>query len=87
MPVLNLSERGILFGGVRDLSFNLGEMLKGIVVFNDKEEVVIEGEILRTDKDTCALRLSTGVPFSRIMAEQRYLINRFGTLRQAEKPD
>mgnify|MGYP001282824331 CR=1 FL=1 len=81
--IMNLSEKGLLV--VNDTNgkpLKVGKEMAGTVVFGDKEEVVVKGTILRETAGKVAVVLTDGIPLHKIMTEQRYLINRYGTLRQ-----
>lgn len=86
-PIINISESGILFEFKKDEGrATIGGKVKGQITFRDNETVQIEGVILRHKDDRIALKLSLGIPFQRIMSEQRWLISEFGTLKQPEVP-
>jgi hypothetical protein len=80
--VIDCSERGIRYS-VRDRRVPvLGTPLGGIVQFRRGGIVEITGEVIRTRGATVALALDApGIPFSDILAEQRYLRARGYTLR------
>ena len=59
---------------------------RAVIVFHNSDQTSVIGQVLRTDKDSIVLQLSEGVPLQQIMAEQRFLLNKYGTLRRpAEK--
>ena len=74
--VVELSERGVrfIYEGTRPLSKGLE--LHVTIIFYDGEAFKSEGELLRVEKKDVILRFSGSLPLSRIMEEQRYLINR-----------
>ena len=56
--------------------FEPGEPFSGTVLFADGEEVEIRGIVLRHDTDEIAVRLSIGISFKRMVAEQAQLKQR-----------
>jgi len=80
--VIDCSERGIRYE-VKDRRVPaLGTPLGGTIQFRRGGEVEITGEVIRTRGGSVALALDPpGVPFSDILAEQRYLRSRGFTLR------
>jgi hypothetical protein len=80
--VVNVSEEGLLFeftGPAEDLEVE--SQFEGTIHFRDEAKVQVSGTVLRVEGNTVAVHLIKGVPLSRIMAEQRYLINKFGTIK------
>ena len=85
--IVNLSEKGLLI--LSDSSgtpLAVGKTMRGDVVFSDAETVGVEGKVLRDIDGSVAVVLTSGIPLTKIMTEQRYLINRYGTLKQADGP-
>jgi hypothetical protein len=80
--VIDCSERGIRYE-VKDRRVPaLGTPLGGTLIFRRGGSVEITGEVIRTRGPTVALALDMpGIPFSDILAEQRYLRARGYTLR------
>src|SRR5262245_60689077 len=80
--VIDCSELGIRYE-VKDRRVPaLGTPIGGVVVFRRGGSVEITGEVIRTRAGTVALALdSPGVPFSEILAEQRYLRSKGFSLR------
>ena len=79
--VVELSERGVrfLYEGTRPL--RKGLELQVTIVFYDGTAFQFSGDLLRVEKKDVILRFSGSLPPSRIVEEQRYLINRtFGHL-------
>ena len=81
--VIDCSERGIRYD-VKDRRVPvLGTPLGGTLQFRRGGEIEITGEMIRTRGGTVALALDApGIPFSDILAEQRYLRVRGHTLRE-----
>ncbi len=70
---IDISERGIRFICNEIDEFQTGIELVVQIIFNNGEELDLEGEILRTDEKIAVLCLSKRIPFKRIVAEQRYI--------------
>jgi hypothetical protein len=69
--VLNLSEKGLKYahpGGDRP---EPGKPLAGTVVFADQEKIHVDGSVLRIIGTEIVVTLERGIPFARIIAEQR----------------
>ena len=84
-PVINLCEGGVKFSRLRGSNdlLELGDNnLKARIIFHDAAESTVVGQIIRSDRDSIVLKLSEGVSFQKIMAEQRFLLNKYGTLRR-----
>lgn len=87
-PVINLCEGGVKFSRAKgkksqeELDIGGEAELKARIIFHDSDESTVVGRIIRTDRDTIVLKLSEGVSFQKIMAEQRFLLNKYGTLRR-----
>lgn len=84
MPVINLSEAGILFTVNDDFDPAVGKTLKAEVIFEDQEKFAIIGKVLRCSESHIAMHLSQGIPLQRIMSEQRSLLTRYGTLKEPD---
>ncbi|MBQ49854.1 MAG: hypothetical protein CMP10_20905 [Zetaproteobacteria bacterium] len=83
-PIFNLSECGVLLDGKKKLKVKPGQKVKGTVVFSDGEKASIEGSIVRIADYKIALHLTTGISFQKIMSEQRFLLNKYGTFKQPD---
>lgn len=80
--VIDCSERGLRYEVKNRRVPALGTPLGGILNFRRGGAVEIAGEVIRTRAGTVALALDApGIPFSDILAEQRYLRSRGFTLR------
>ena len=82
-PVINLCEGGVKFAinHKRDDVDAKGEH-EAVIVFHNSDETEVIGRVIRIDKDSVVLKLSEGVPLQQIMSEQRFLLNKYGTLRR-----
>jgi hypothetical protein len=80
--IIDCSERGLRYE-VKDRRVPaLGTPLGGTLQFRRGGSVEVTGEVIRTRAGTVALALDApGVPFSEILAEQRYLRSRGYNLR------
>jgi hypothetical protein len=80
--VIDCSERGVRYE-IKDRRVpELGTPLGGTLLFRRGAEVEITGEVIRTREGTVVLILDApGIPFSDILAEQRYLRSRGYSLR------
>jgi hypothetical protein len=72
-----ISERGIRFLNSLDNGFVAGQAIHATLTFRDGHQLPIEGRVLRLDKNEVVVMLSTGIPEARVMAEQRFLIQRY----------
>ncbi|NRA63841.1 MAG: PilZ domain-containing protein [Pseudobacteriovorax sp.] len=84
--VINLSEEGVKFVRPGRNPEHLAEpspkVLTGKILFQNDEVWDVKGHVLRVEDQTVVLKLSQGLSFGKIMAEQRFLLKRFGNLRQ-----
>lgn len=69
--ILNLSEQGLKYDHPGGSKPAIGEPLSGTIVFADRKRVEVEGSVLRVVGSTVVAHLGRGVPFGKIMAEQR----------------
>ena len=83
--IIDLSERGIKFSIERTFRMKVGDKLEGKVVFSDNDETDIKGKILRLDEAYAVIYLDQRVSLQKIMEQQRFLLNKYGTLRQPKK--
>lgn len=84
-PVINLAEGGILFKKDHQ-DFSNGDKIKGTIIFHDKGSLDIQGKVVRQEKNKVALQLSKVISLQRVMTEQRFLIQKYGTLKQPNEP-
>lgn len=80
--VLNVSEGGMLFefkGPAEELEIE--NDLRGTIAFRNEEKIQVEGTVVRVEDNRVAVQLSKGIPLGRIMAEQLYLLKKFGTIK------
>lgn len=56
--------------------------IEGTISFKNKALVHIKGKIIRIQRKSVAIEMSEGVPASIIMAEQRFLLNKFRSREQ-----
>jgi len=84
-PVINLCEGGVKFAFNTkgyDLKTLQERTFNATIVFHNHDRSQIIGTVIRADKGYIVLKLSQGVSFQKIMAEQRFLLNKYGTLRR-----
>ncbi|HEY9227747.1 MAG TPA: hypothetical protein VIP11_13915 [Gemmatimonadaceae bacterium] len=80
--VVDCSERGLRYEVKERRMPTLGLALGGILVFRRGGSVEVTGEVIRTRAGLVALALDApGIPFSDILAEQRYLRSRGYSMR------
>ena len=75
--VLDISEQGIKFFPKRAYELKLGLTLSAKIVFKGGESFNIKGKIIRNTGKEVILSLLEGIPTSKIMSEQRVLINKY----------
>lgn len=85
-PVINISESGVLFS-IKNTKgrVTIGRTMKGVITFQDSAQVPIEGEIIRHANEAVAIKFTQGISLQRIMTEQRWLLTKFGTLKQPDQ--
>jgi hypothetical protein len=73
MEVVDLSERGIRYEiGTRRPPI-VGDEIRGRIIFRRGDEIEVKGSVIRADEGIIVLALKPPLPYSQIMAEQRYL--------------
>ncbi|MEI6520232.1 MAG: PilZ domain-containing protein [bacterium] len=74
-----ISERGIrmVVSGIPVTALVLGATIKATITFADHETTEIEGIVYRFDKHEVILTLTKPLSMSRIMKEQRYLVQKY----------
>jgi hypothetical protein len=75
--VLEISECGILLAQQANTPLQLGEYLRGSILFHDQDSEEIEGEVYRLDPRGVIVRLSRGISARHMMREQVYIKNTF----------
>lgn len=73
----NLSEKGVTVDWVGITLPLKSQEIKGQIHFRDGIVIEVKGYVLRIKRNKVAIRLSDGIPFSIVMAEQRFLIHTF----------
>lgn len=81
-PIINLSEGGVKLRVPRQEGFSPTDQLNGVIIFHNSDQTEVIGKVIRQEKDAIVLQLSEGVPLQQIMVEQRFLLNKYGTLRR-----
>ncbi len=75
--VLDISEQGIKFFSKRAYELKPGLLLSAKIVFKGGESFNIKGKIIRNTGKEVILSLLEGIPTSKIMSEQQFLINKY----------
>lgn len=70
--VLDISERGLKFASNQEVKF--AEWVRGTLVFADRESLVVEGRIIWKKETQIGLKLATPISYTRILKEQRSLV-------------
>jgi len=79
--IVDCSERGMRYE-VRDRRLPaVGTEVGGTIQFRRGASVPVSGEVIRAANDTVVLQLNPALPFSEILAEQRYLRSKGYTLK------
>ena len=81
--ILNLSEGGIKIEIPQSDELPLEETLSVTIELVGGKEIEVEGHVLRRDTDTTVLHLSSRVPLSVIVEEQRQQIAKYRRLNPA----
>lgn len=82
LDIIDISEMGVRFG-VRNASTwkGLTEVMQATITFADGEKVAVLGKILRVSADQIVLHLTRGIPYAKIMSEQRRILQSHKTLK------
>jgi hypothetical protein len=81
LEVIDVSEKGMRFEmGPRRLP-EVGTELGGTIQFRSGDAVEVQGEVIRAREGVVVLALDPPLPYSQILAEQRYLRGKGYTLR------
>lgn len=75
--VIDVSARGVRYAATDQPPPNLGDAIAGVIRFRRGSPVTIEGRVVRVQGDHIALHLKKEIPFSILIAEQRYLHARY----------
>lgn len=77
--VLDLSERGMRFF-TKSTSYwaKSPGAVRGDLVFSDGKKIQVEGRVLRVTSDQVILHLNKGVPYAKMMEEQRLILKNHG---------
>ncbi len=75
--VIDVSVRGLFYIAPGGPFPQPRDPIKGILRFRRGAQVVIEGEVVRVHETGIALHLRREIPFSVLLAEQRYLHKRY----------
>jgi hypothetical protein len=79
--VADLSEKGVKFVHNTTVRFPVGVRMNATIIFKDKSEVKVTGDIIRVvlDATPCftVVELIEGVPVAKMLGEQRILIQKY----------
>lgn len=78
--MVDISERGIKFVYPGEFPPEPQSIVLGEILFDDGESYEISGEVIRYQNDMLALRLHEGVPYNKIVVEQRRLHQKYPRL-------
>lgn len=75
--VVDISESGVKFLHNRGAKLTPGSKIEAEITFDDGSSLDIHGEILRINDNILILKLHRGIPFWKIVDEQRYVKNKY----------
>jgi len=81
--VIDVSEEGVNFRCDEYSGVKPGQTISATITFHDGESFDLEGKIFRIKDNEIVIKLSKGIPYKRIVQEQRYLIRKYPQPRQA----
>ena len=81
LTIVDLSEAGVKYALGLTPRPDKGKTVIGVVRFRDGTKIRVEGTVVRSSAEdrTCILHLSKGIPLSKMMEEQRYIIRNFSS--------
>ncbi len=79
LPVHDLSESGLRFGGADALGLSSGDQVQGDLKFRGRGERQVVGTIVWLRYGMAALEFDEPMPFETILQEQEYLRSRFSS--------
>ena len=80
---IDVSEEGVKFRCDEYSGVKMGQTISATITFQDGESFDLEGKIARIQDNEIAITLSKGIPYKKIVQEQRYLIRKYTRPRQA----
>lgn len=82
LEIIDISEMGVRFGVAKASSWRgLTEVMQATITFTDGEKVAVLGKVLRVTADQVVLQLTRGIPYAKIMSEQRRILQSHKTLK------
>ena len=76
--VNDLSEEGLSFDhGIRGI-FTTGETIRGAISFIDGVACLVRGKVVRVENSRVSVALSQGLPFARMLTEERRILHKYG---------
>jgi hypothetical protein len=79
--VIDVSERGIRFGGVDPATFVVGQPVSFTLRFVDGDTQELSGKIVRVRGRAVAIRLTDAIPLKKIRSEEMFVIKNFPLFR------
>ncbi len=76
--VLDVSERGLRLVWESGSTPSVGWKFHGVLTLANGDRIKVDGHVLRVEAEQISIQLSSGVPLSRIMSEQLYLLRSYG---------
>lgn len=76
--VIDISEQGVKFRYDSSITVRSTKIIRATIRFHDGELVSIEGKVVRSGTNEAILVLSKGIPYKRIVEEQRYIKSKYG---------
>jgi hypothetical protein len=79
--VIDVSEHGLRFRYVKGLVEN---PIKGRIIFGKRDELTIEGKLLRIHNGEICLHVDKSIPMRLLVEEQRYLHKKYGMVLEGD---
>lgn len=87
--IVDVSEKGVRFLYHKKEKIELNKYMIAVIRFRDGESYEVAGRVVRHEDDKIALQLERGIPYRRIIDEQRMLAQkyprRFGLFEDEEE--
>jgi len=80
LRAIDVSEKGAQVEFEKEKLPRIGETIRVSIIFCSGDRAEVEGQVMRISESRVIFALTKGVKLSHIMAEQRYLIKKFGDL-------
>ncbi len=83
--VVDLAEASCRLRPIGDVYVEVGQMYRGVMHFSDGDQLWVEGEVLRLEDREIIVRFTKGLSFKKLMALQRWLVQKYPALRDADQ--